>query len=75
MTVKTEGWCTVECDNAVGATNISLQKLSVVVEPDYNRTNAIAICIPKRSVEDCFNYDRASEDKYIRLTLCDDKDD
>lgn len=73
--VKTEGSCTVECNNAVEATNIPLQKLSVVAELDYNRTYAIAIRIPKGSVEDCLLYDSAEEYKYTRLTPCDAKDD
>lgn len=75
VTVKTEGGCTIECDNAVEATNIPLQKLSVVAELDYNRTYVIAIRIPKGTVEDCFIYDSAPEYKYVRLTPCDDKDD
>lgn len=75
VTVKTEGECTIECDNEIEATNIPLQKLSVVAELDYNRTYMIAIRIPKGSVEDCFIYDSAPEYKYVRITPCDDKDD
>lgn len=75
VTVKTEGGNTIQCAIAIEATNIPLQKLSVVAELDYNRTYVIAVRIPKGSVEDCFIYDTAEAYKYIRLTPCDDKDD
>ncbi|KAJ9144497.1 FAD dependent oxidoreductase [Pleurostoma richardsiae] len=73
--VKTEEGHTIECEYAVDATCIPLQKLSVITEVEYNRTYAIAIRVPKGSVEDCFIYDSAENYKYVRLTACDDKDD
>ncbi|TPX17940.1 uncharacterized protein E0L32_012003 [Thyridium curvatum] len=73
--VKTEGGQTIQCAYAVEATCIPLQKISVIVEMEYMRTYAIAIRVPKGSVEDCFIYDSAEEYKYVRLTACDDKDD
>lgn len=73
--VKTEAGHTVRCEHAVQATNIPLQKLSVIVELAYNRTYAIAIRVPRGSVEDCFIYDQAELYKYVRLTACDEKDD
>ncbi|MBE3041081.1 FAD-dependent oxidoreductase, partial [Candidatus Bathyarchaeota archaeon] len=75
VTVETEDGRTIGCNNAVEATNIPLQKLSVVAELDYNRTYAIAIRVPKGSVEDCLFYDTAEAYKYARLTPCDEKDD
>ena len=75
VTIKTEDGHTIGCNNAVEATNIPLQKLSVVAELDYNRTYAIAIRVPKGSVEDCLLYDTAEAYKYVRLTPCDEKDD
>lgn len=57
--VKTEGGSSVECEQAVEATCVPLQKLSVVAEMQYDRTYAIAIRVPKGSIEDCFIYDSA----------------
>lgn len=73
--VETEGGSVIQCEHAVEATCIPLQKLSVIVEMEYYRTYSIAIRVPKGSVEDCFLYDSAEEYKYVRLTSCDDKDD
>ncbi|PSR85681.1 FAD dependent oxidoreductase [Coniella lustricola] len=73
--VKTEAGHIVRCDYAVEATNVPLQKLSVIVELAYFRTYAIAIRIPRGSVEDCFIYDQAALYKYVRMTACDDKDE
>ncbi|KAL1840179.1 hypothetical protein VTK73DRAFT_3826 [Phialemonium thermophilum] len=73
--VETEDGRTITCEHAVEATNIPLQKLSVVAELEYYRTYCVAIRIPKGSVEDCFIYDSAEEYKYVRLTACDDRDD
>ncbi|KAL0942700.1 FAD dependent oxidoreductase [Colletotrichum truncatum] len=73
--VKTQNGHIVKCDHAVEATNVPLQKLSVVAEMEYNRTYCIAIRVPKGSVEDCLLYDTAEEYKYVRMTACDDKND
>jgi Rieske Fe-S protein len=73
--VATEAGNSVECEYAVEATNIPLQKLSVIAQMSYHRTYCIAIRVPKGMVEDCFIYDSAEEYKYIRITACDDKDD
>jgi len=73
--IQTEGGSVVQCDHAVEATCIPLQKLSVIVEMEFYRTYSIAIRVPKGSIEDCFMYDSAEEYKYVRLTECDEKDD
>lgn len=75
VTVRTEGGASIVCEQAVEATCIPLQKLSVVAEMEYDRTYVIAVRVPKGSVEDCFIYDTAEKYKYIRLTACDDRDD
>lgn len=46
VTVKTEGGSSIECEQAVEATCIPLQKLSTVAEMQYDRTYAIAIRVP-----------------------------
>ena len=66
---------TIKCTDAVEATCVPLQKLSVIAEEEYFRTYCIAIRVPKGSVEDCLFYDSAEIYKYVRLTECDDKDD
>jgi glycine/D-amino acid oxidase-like deaminating enzyme/nitrite reductase/ring-hydroxylating ferredoxin subunit len=66
---------TITCGDAVEATCVPLQKLSVVAEMEYKRTYCIAVRVPKGSIEDCLLYDSAEEYKYVRLTECDDKDD
>lgn len=73
--IETEAGHKVHCENAVEATCIPLQKLSVVAELEYFRTYCIAIRVPKGSVEDCLIYDNAEMYKYVRLTECDDKND
>ncbi|KAK1580363.1 FAD dependent oxidoreductase [Colletotrichum navitas] len=73
--VKTLNGNTVTCNHAVQATNVPLQKLSVIAEMEFYRTYCIAIRIPKGSVEDCLIYDTAEEYKYVKLTECDEKDD
>ena len=75
VTIETEAGHTVTAENAVEATCIPLQKLSVVAELEYYRTYCIAVRVPKGSVEDCLLYDNAEEYKYVRLTACDDKED
>ncbi|KAK4160488.1 FAD dependent oxidoreductase-domain-containing protein, partial [Cladorrhinum sp. PSN259] len=73
--ITTEDGHTVKAENAVEATAIPLQKLSVITELEYYRTYCIAIRVPKGSLEDCLIYDNAEMYKYVRLTACDDKDD
>ncbi|OCT51909.1 gamma-glutamylputrescine oxidoreductase [Cladophialophora carrionii] len=75
VTVTTVDGHAITCHHAVEATVIPLQMLSVVAELEYHRTYCIAIRIPKGSVEDCLIYDTADPYKYIRMTVCDDKDD
>lgn len=65
----------IKCADAVEATCIPLQKLSVIAEQEYYRTYCIAIRVPKGSVEDCLFYDSAEMYKYVRLTECDERDD
>ena len=66
---------TITCENAVEATNIPLQKLSVVAQMEYMRTYCIAIRVPKGYIEDCLLYDKAEPYHYVRLTACDEEDD
>lgn len=73
--VKTMDGHTIKCADAVEATCVPLQKLSVIAEEEYYRTYCIAIRVPKGSVEDALIYDSADVYKYIRLTECDEKDD
>lgn len=73
--IQTESGHTVKANNAVEATCVPLQKLSVIVELEFHRTYCIAVRVPKGSVEDCLLYDNAEAYKYVRLTECDDKDD
>ncbi|KAL8405191.1 hypothetical protein RB594_009916 [Gaeumannomyces avenae] len=73
--VETASGHVVQCAHAVQATCIPLHKLGLVVENTFYRTYAIAIRVPRGSVEDCFIYDTAEAYKYIRLTACDDADD
>ncbi|KAI1376636.1 DAO-domain-containing protein [Hypoxylon crocopeplum] len=73
--IETESGKTINCEHAVEATDVPLQKLSVVVQMEWNRTYCIALRIPKGSVDDILLYDTADSYKYIRLTPCDVKDD
>ncbi|CCC14850.1 hypothetical protein SMACR_07575 [Sordaria macrospora] len=73
--IKTENGHTITAENAIEATCIPLQKLSVITQLEYYRTYCIAVRVPKGSVEDCLLYDNAEEYKYVRLTECDEKDD
>jgi len=73
--VKTIDGHTIKCGDAVEATMIPLQKLSVIAEEEYFRTYCIAARVPKGSIEDCLLYDSAEIYKYIRLTECDEKSD
>jgi glycine/D-amino acid oxidase-like deaminating enzyme/nitrite reductase/ring-hydroxylating ferredoxin subunit len=65
----------IKCADAVEATCIPLQKLSVIAQEEYYRTYCIAARVPKGSIEDCLFYDSAEMYKYVRLTECDEKDD
>jgi glycine/D-amino acid oxidase-like deaminating enzyme/nitrite reductase/ring-hydroxylating ferredoxin subunit len=73
--IQTEAGHTVVASQAVEATCVPLQKLSVIAEMEYHRTYCIAIRVPKGYVEDCLLYDQADAYKYVRLTACDKKDD
>ncbi|KAL4911118.1 FAD dependent oxidoreductase-domain-containing protein [Aspergillus multicolor] len=73
--LATDRGYTVFARTAIEATNIPLQKLSIVAEMDYYRTYCIAIRVPKGSVEDCLIYDTAEPYRYVRLTSYDDADD
>ncbi|MCJ1254178.1 hypothetical protein MMC24_001992 [Lignoscripta atroalba] len=73
--VGTEDGNTITCRDAVEATHIPLQKLSIVAELEYYRTYCLAIRVPKGSIEDCLLYDEADPYIYIRFTECDEKDD
>lgn len=73
--IGTEGGNTIHCNHAVEATNIPLQKLSVVAELEYHRTYCIAVRVPKGLVEDCLIYDQADAYKYVRFTACNYEED
>lgn len=73
--VSTQSEHTITCAFAVEATNIPLQKLSVIALEEYLRTYAIATRVPKGSVEDCLIYDNADPYKYVRITSCDEGED
>lgn len=75
VVIKTESGSIIDCNNAIMATCVPLQKLSVVAEMEYMRTYCIAIKVPKNTAEDCLLYDTAEAYKYIRLTHCDEQDD
>jgi len=66
---------TITCKDAVEATCIPLQKLSIVAQVEYYRTYCIAIRVPKGSIEDCLINDQADPYHYVRFTACDEKDD
>ena len=75
VTVSTEDGHTVTCKDALEATCVPLQKLSVVTQMEFMRTYCIAIRVPKGYIEDCLIYDQADPYTYARLTACDEKDD
>ncbi|KAF4496950.1 hypothetical protein FAGAP_6879 [Fusarium agapanthi] len=75
VTVSTADGHTVKCSNAVEATCVPLQKLSVIAQMEFMRSYCIAARVPKGAIEDCLLYDQADEYKYIRLTACDDEHD
>lgn len=66
---------TITCKDAVEATCVPLQKLSIIAQMEYSRTYCIAIRVPKGSIEDCLIYDEADPYHYVRFTACDEKDD
>ena len=73
--ISTEDGNTITCKDAVEATCVPLQKLSVVAEMEFRRTYSIAIRVPKGTIEDCLINDQADPYHYIRFTACDEKDD
>lgn len=73
--VETEAGNTISCEHAVEATDVPLQKLSVIVQMEWDRTYCIALRVPKGSVDDILLYDTDDPYKYIRLTPCDEDDD
>lgn len=73
--ISTEGGHTIKAENAIEATCVPLQKLSVIIQLEFYRSYCIAVRVPKGSIEDCLLYDNAEAYKYIRLTACDEKDD
>ncbi|KAJ0116938.1 Rieske 2Fe-2S iron-sulfur protein YhfW [Diaporthe amygdali] len=73
--IQTEMGYHVQCQNAVEATCVPLQKLSVIAEMEFDRTYCLALRVPKDSVEDCLLYDTADPYIYVRLVECDDKFD
>ena len=73
--VHTQDGFTVTASDAIEATCVPLQKLSIIAEMEYNRTYSIAVRVPRGSIEDCLIYDKAKAYKYARLTACDDQDD
>jgi glycine/D-amino acid oxidase-like deaminating enzyme len=75
VTVETQHGPKITCKNAVQATCVPLQKLSVIVEMEFLRTYAIAVRVPKGSVEDCLIYDTADPYTYLRITSCDADND
>lgn len=66
---------TITCKDAVEATCVPLQKLSIVAQMEFFRTYCIAIRVPKGSIEDCLIDDEADPYHYVRFTACDEKDD
>lgn len=73
--ITTEAGNTITCKNALEATCVPLQKLSVVAEMEFMRTYCVAMRIPKKSYEDCMIYDSNDPYIYVRFTACDEKDD
>lgn len=73
--IQTEEGHHVRCQNAVEATGIPLQKLSMIVEIEFYRTCCVALKVPKGSIEDCLLYDTGDPYTYVRLTKCDDQYD
>ena len=75
VVVGTADGHSITCKDAIEATCVPLQKLSIVVELMYFRTYCIAIRVAKGSIEDCLINDQADPYHYIRFTACDEKDD
>ncbi|RBA17677.1 hypothetical protein FPRO05_11392 [Fusarium proliferatum] len=75
VNVSTADGYNVKCTNAVEATCVPLQKLSVIAQMEFMRSYCIAARVPKDAIEDCLLYDQAEEYKYVRLTACDDEHD
>ena len=64
--VSTDDGHTISCKDAVMATCVPLQKLSIIAEMEYMRTYCIAIKVSKGYIEDCLLYDVAEVYKYAR---------
>ncbi|KAF3064952.1 putative Rieske 2Fe-2S iron-sulfur protein YhfW [Daldinia childiae] len=73
--IETEADNTISCEHAIEATDVPLQKLSVIVQMEWDRTYCIALRVPKGSIDDILLYDTDDPYKYIRLTPCDENDD
>lgn len=73
--IETEAGNHVRCENAVEATAVPLQKLSVIVQLEFYRTCCVALKVPKGSVEDCLLYDTGDPYTYVRVTACDAHND
>jgi len=73
--VSTMDGHTITCQDALEATCVPLQKLSVVAQMEFYRTYCIAMRVPKGSIEDCLIYDQCDPYHYVRFTACDEKDD
>ncbi|KAI1759853.1 DAO-domain-containing protein [Hypoxylon sp. FL1150] len=72
--VETESGQTISSKHAIEATDVPLQKLSVIVQMEWNRTYCVALRVPRGSVEDALLYDTDDPYRYTRLTRCDDDD-
>ncbi|KAG5795185.1 hypothetical protein H9Q69_005749 [Fusarium xylarioides] len=53
VNVSTADGYTVKCSNAVEATCVPLQKLSVIAQMEFMRSYCIAARVPKGAIEDC----------------------
>lgn len=73
--VTTENGHQISCKNAVEATCVPLQKLSVIAQEEYYRTYCIAVRVPRGYIEDCLLYDSADPYMYVRMTECDKEHD
>lgn len=72
--VSTMDGHTITCQDALEATCVPLQKLSVVAQMEFYRTYCIAMRVPKNYIEDCLIYDQCDPYHYVRFTACDEKD-
>ncbi|KAK0714180.1 hypothetical protein B0T26DRAFT_754203 [Lasiosphaeria miniovina] len=72
---STESGHRIRAEQAVEATYVPLQKLSVITELEFFRSSYVAMRVPRGGVEGCLLYDNADVYKYVRLTACDERDD